>query len=797
MIKVKIDNGSEILEVPYKDGIPISEVYNEQLDSGTIIIPNVDELKIKRLDKVLFEENGNVIKRFLVGTYIKTRVTPTTWDYTINLISPTILMQIPLPNISITQRIPNLSIYDEIVRLVSTFTTFDISDKLKTVTENVDCPEMQWNKRNLWEIINDLLITIGYVVTMKDFATIDCISLHNEGTPIDETKITNLQEQFKLDEYCNEIEVNAENVVGGKWDTFTLKNITPRSSDYVMTTKNCQLILDKPIYFIDKVIAKVIINSGLINYVTDDNPQTKTYHFGGYKELDITKFVVENSVYILKEPSNNEMVYTIKKDGYYIANPDIYKYKRMFLNYSEGSEVIDNLTYNEKNIIGMSFSEYSLINIILYSVIEDFFKNRPNVIFFEMEAYTFDTVINDPREVMFDVKYTSQNNVRYRVKKKDAINQKVLVDNQSNSYVDIDALVRTEKENISRIGNPEMIIDMKLDSLSEIPTLSATYGDYVLSQSEYTIYSNCIFFRGVFTKDFVRKSLYTGLKSKARWTSIAKSSEALERQDLIKNEIKIGVVNGNPVNRALISNMISNIGKVKNNYLFAIKTEFEDKNESSYILTNMTRYNLGDKILLNYKLKDNYNANMKIVESSTDAYTSKQVPYVDDNGEFKYINIYVCEDDLTIDSNNYDAWLEKSKNYPEIEILPTILFEEKHLVNKDNREIYGNNMQIEFTSNKDFIIVKDYFIELNPLVCQSDKIIKTFYSTKTYTINDEYIGNEGTMKDFEYENNSISITTTNNYSSWGLCDENGKILLVCNSADYTKIYLNGGNSKLC
>ena len=70
--------------------------------------------------------------------------------------------------------------------------------------------------------------------------------------------------------------------------------------------------------------------------------------------------------------------------------------------------------------------------------------------------------------ILDPVQLTIQTSLRFRVKKPntDNTNYKLLIDNQSNSYVDSSSLWNAELENAKRIGNPELKI-MVFNSIEE------------------------------------------------------------------------------------------------------------------------------------------------------------------------------------------------------------------------------------------------------------------------------------------------------------------------------------------
>ena len=63
MINVKINN----IQTPYKLGLNLQEHFNETLDSGLLVIPQVEKMTLEPMDEVVF--SGDISKYMLVSKY--------------------------------------------------------------------------------------------------------------------------------------------------------------------------------------------------------------------------------------------------------------------------------------------------------------------------------------------------------------------------------------------------------------------------------------------------------------------------------------------------------------------------------------------------------------------------------------------------------------------------------------------------------------------------------------------------------------------------------------------------------
>ena len=812
------------VEIKIEDKLALNSAFNETLDTGVIIIPNSEEIAVKRLDSAkITNENNVTIKYFKVGTVVKEFETfeePFRYKYTIELVSPTIdLQSIVLPNISITQPlditgVAKRSIYYHLQRLVDVFAQeFTISEELKAATENIECPETQYNRKTLFEIFNDLLINVPAVVTVLENNVISLIRLDTVGSEINHKKIVNIIETKRIDEYCSEIEMNAENVVEGQANTFTALAVSPRSEDYIMTTDNAQIILDKPIYRIEKIEMFIPDKSTRIYYIPEGGTHVDIQQIDiSETPIDITKYVVEESVYNTKLPYDSLTFETLVNGQ---VNPDLYKYKRAFLSYAQGSNVINNLAYMEKGLFGNVYP-FSLAIVYAASIIDYALQIIPSgaklvgiddVDYSGKDEYIV-KYISDPRDVLFNVTYVSQTGLRFRVKKPNTnnTNYKLVIDNQSNSYVDSQALWKVEKENVKRLGNPELKINMIFDSIDEIPSYAATYKNYVLTNSVVNVFANKVIFEGYFTKDYIRKNLYTGIKSKARFTSIAKGSEALSRQDLLILDYELTTEQPEMIfESSVMPYLLKNLGQKNNKLALYLSTISENFYSHGSFLLNNSVYKFGNNMIYSFSFKDNFNAGMQVDSIKSAKYVMAQKPYVNELGEFKTLELTFFENSNTIQETS----LNKSNMLPQYtgSIGDRILERYSFLVMKDNREIYGVDIQMRFNTN-DQVIIFDEFVNQFPNVNNktNNGLLAFAILSGTLTEKDKNIsGVSKTTKiidlttivdDYGILKPTFAGVESKDIKCWGICNKKYDVLFACNS-NAEKVYFKKGGQKLC
>ena len=760
-------NGSNI---PFKYGIPIVEKLNEDLDTGSLIIPHVEELSIEPLDEIVITDD--TYTKYMLVSDIRRTITkftiPREYNYYLTLISPTIQLQrIVLPNRSVTQPLTGTktSIYTVLSQYVSLYTDFTISTALQTLTTGVDCPEFQWNRPTLFEVINDLLSEVDAVVSMTSFTEIGYLDLNIDGDAIDDDGLSNEILSQTLQEYANKIECEVENAIVPYPTTRVVEWVGVKSDDDVLvTTDNAKIILEHTIDKFDKVELLVgLSNDEYINEIFT---------------IDITSYVIEKTKHDLTLPSNTL--------GIVVGN-----YKRDRVYYERGNNKIEGLTYNEDSWLGTSTLK-AILNIYDH----------------ELTTQTGNTVTltnSDILNVYMRVEYQTQDTVKF-VSNKDKTylglttgDKLTMINNQDTSYVDFPSFANKQQQTVDRIGNPQLELQGKY-TLSNMPKL----GDirnllYKLYYREYTINENFVKFKGFASENYVLKNLYTGLKQQRRFTSIALGSEALECnhiQEIAFNLSKQGST------LSLVSELIGDSDFENYMLKFGIAGQNVNlvrfkTNESVDIGVTPSIYYTNNSILLSFKMADNFSAGL---QRTDDVSTNLQnyVSYVDDNGNFTSFVYYLYTKysiyDRVIDGIFPSTVINKM---PELDT--TLLDDDYKILTmptiyryKDNREITVETAQYNFASQSGIFYGKEFFSK-NPMIYTESTDIQwyvAYSNTETYEDGDQTI--KGTIAPltsltFTRTNNQITVTSPDSsidpetVTSWAICDSSGNIVIAVNN----------------
>ena len=754
--------------VAHKEGLQVTELFNETLDTGLVIIPQVDVMDIEPMDEVTITDTGYT--KYMLVSHVKGNVinfvAPRKYNYTLELISPTIKLQrITMPNRSITQPLTGtkktiwdvISNYRDIYYPGATLTS-----ALETKTDSTNCPELQWNQPTFFEVMNDLLSVVDCIVTMTDFDTISYLDLKLQGSAINTAYINNFETNRGIEEYANRIEIEAKNAVYKKRNTQTYEVVIPRTTQgAVITEDNLELIMHKPIYTIEEVIC-VYYNS----------------YYEERKEIDITNYVVEKKVYDTYKNS---------------ISPDLVTgtdYKRNAIYFTEGDNVIRGLGYTEGTWVPVLTTQRAILNIL----------NNEEEQFYVIGEGIFN--------LGFEIKYTTIEDVKF-ISEKDVPNthNSVLINNQSTSYVDISALANNQQQTVNRIGNQENQLYGRYPTYASIPALADTYDtDYILVSRQIIFRKEYYEFTGQVLKYYVMKNLYTGLNSKKRYLQLASGNDSF-----ISNHLTVV--------KSQFTKTSGTEDYVLENYLLKFATadmfpklaycEVNLKDTYNTIKLGLagSGYMLPKSIIYNIAFPDNYNAGMRVDKEDLflglGALAVVYTPYVDSDGEFESIEVVLYKDftnpnfasgSMTLDPDAIAA-LNRARDYPIIDAslldMDDIVFETGPLLRyKDNREITSETMQFLFTSDSDIFIGDQYYLD-NPFVfIDATKTLYVYTSpTLTYSVGDQDALGSVLGTGVTISLNSISSAVSDatwaatTIASWCIADSSGNIYLATNGND--------------
>ena len=501
---------------------------------------------------VVLKANGEEFRIMYLSFYklVQQTYNPNSYAYLIQCVSPTFnLQRNTLPNKLITQPITDTkrSVWEELNKIMEVYADDITLDPDLQELMSRPCPELQFVKSTLHEILITLFAVCGLAPKMAYFNFLSYIDLKS-STNAKNWKSSEIfirdEKSNSVESYADALDYDIENAIGEEED-ITTQWIAPLSDEAFISDDNFVWKMPSDIYEIVKVEALADIK-----YTKTDAPTNWEEAKGIVAE--ITDYVIPKEVWeTLKE---SIVVGAIKG-----------KFKRNYL-YYEGNTIYGN--HSEKEWVGSESGKAIANAIIWYFLNIDFGGLLPN--------YSAVAVTSDYRNILLRVTYKSQTNgLRVKIVR-NGIDKPInnLISNQEESYVDINNFGSQKKEYINRIGNElykgECNFDLsKIQYLSEldIPQLGDRVDDqYIITQREMQFNENNLIVNYIMAKDYIFLTGYSGLNQMKRFTSIDTKNTVIRNDNFMYN-FKIETINGNGADDELLKKVIANYGNKSENGL--------------------------------------------------------------------------------------------------------------------------------------------------------------------------------------------------------------------------------------
>jgi hypothetical protein len=828
--------------VSFKYGLVITDILSKELNTGVLVIPQTNKLDIEPLDEVVITYEVSKVIRMVVAQINAKAINlegNKKYSYTLGLASTTLKLQrIVLPSKTVTNSLDgtaNKTIYKVIQELLEVYApSYTISSALQNKTASVTCPEFSWNRPTLFEVLNDLLSVVGCVVTITGSNVISLLDLFEKKNVIDETKLSSYEINRNVAEYASSIEVQASNVYDVNVNT-TGEFVTVRTTEQAfLTSNNQEIVLQKPIFQIKKVTAKILITTGFDSIVQD---------------LDITSRVVEQTVY--------DTFYNTNASGF-IADTSTKKYRRNYLYYKQGGNTISGLGYREDTWIPYTNGRAALVNV-LFRVLDD--TNNVYKNFFNATEY--DAMVD--KTILFFVEYLSADDITFRVIKDiPTRNQSVLINGQTTAEVYARSLGKQQQEFVNRVGNEELIITGRYANYNDIPVANDYLDEYILTTREIIFNDGFYNFKGTLSKHYAKDNMFAGINTSKRYTEIASATNALLSNHLSENIFTLSTTSG-ANNTVGINNYFLQFAKATEKIQGALVQTLTNQaltapfahTFSSQFVMEGTAHWVGNSIIYNVRMADNANVAVSIETDfrvlAASVQSMRKNGYVNNLGRFYAIavrlykqggirnlalnNLNFTNPDDTFGTVNLQFGTEVAAKLPVIETngtysLPsgiqtyTRVDDTKKIYNfintgpfnfgglldykkryKDNREITTETIQFHFRKSANAFFT-DKFLEYSPFIYSgtTNMVYRIAYST-TLTYNNldtDYKGTlvvAGGLIEVLTSGNQIYINPTSSGTSWwntnattmvswAICDLDGKIIVARNGNLTQRLFLN-------
>lgn len=538
ILNKNLDNNNTPSEFVFDENCIYTNNYNETLDSFSGRISHINEIDIEPYDKCVVsfkEDDGTLLKvlNFCVDTYTLTQDTigidNEKYSYNIELFSQTKLLEgIICPNLSITPyKLETgktrksilyylqlyLSLYGEKTRIYDDIsgqyyigTLWRFAPEVVEKFTNVDAPEMQWNAPTLREVFNDLMMVKDCIPVLND-NVISFIDLTQKRNPI--TDYNFLTRTQSADNYVSEIKMNLQNVMqtqlkGVKNTCSTSEYLTFTSDSALITSDNIILKTTYPILNIKHLWMGVMVGQDA-GASLDDKGKIEFYDLC---DIEGKSFIKEYSKYITMP-----IYYDVAE-----RTMDFSEYQNYNIYFTRGSNVIAGFTELTKKYIFGSINTFNLIR--------DYLRNDVNKNIVSRGANTyFSTFFKIEYETMADQVFTAS--------KDNTKNKRVIVDNQTNSWVDAYSQGFLEYQKANRLGNQIVMYNQRVININNAIQIGDYKDDNIVYQTQYQIYQEHIEVNAYATKNYILRNYWTGVNSKIR-TWVNAQDEALIRHELEK-----------------------------------------------------------------------------------------------------------------------------------------------------------------------------------------------------------------------------------------------------------------------
>ena len=554
---------SNLKEFEIVEGSVYKKNYNETLDSYIAKITNLSvRIDIEPYDEVvLTDTNTNsvfgVSKSYtmLVDTYHETMVSvnPKIYDYEIYLFSKTKLLEGAIcPNLAITpsRTDDKRSIYfyiSEYMRLYCPKKRIKVNGSIEyqsiikvpsdgefTAKFADSAPELQWNTPNLREVLNDLFIIKDCIPIVNADNELDFLDLTKENNDItNEPTINYIERSQSSEDYVSEIQMNMQNVMntsidGVKNTVTTCERLAFNAENYLVNSDNVLLKTNYPILRVKHLWLYYV---GVLHSTAFDDSGNFTIMKADLCDLQGNNFVKEKDEY-----ETLPVIYRVGDIPSSIS--DKANTQNYCIYYTRYTNQISGFTSQTRNSPFLWF-ETGVTNTIqlLKQLAAETATNLPPD--FAIISDTNTKPINSYFSSFFQIEYETTTESVFRAAKADKpANNRIIIDNQTNSFVDAYTQGKLEYQKANRLGNPMLNINQRtLNSGERLIDIGDYYIDgidkYIIYSVEYQIYKDHTEVNAAATKDYILKNYFVGVKQKVR-TWVNAKDEALERHDIEK-----------------------------------------------------------------------------------------------------------------------------------------------------------------------------------------------------------------------------------------------------------------------
>ena len=511
-------------------------------------------------------------------------------------------------------------------------------------------------------------------------------------------RYTKKEVKQSINSYCSHIDSNAENIVN-QLDRFSgvitepydsgFKTVRTESTYVRIEEGNMLIATQYPIYSVEKLEVGIVPGNTSI-----ETP------------IDITPFLFEKSLYDTQLSSFNDVYPYSKKYGLY---------------FTQGEKNIQGLNFKVPNPKDSSLENYSIVNIL---------RSASGKKGLEINSKNLDYI-----KLAFRVTYTpfydsriTQSKVYY----KDISRSSGLVYNQQSNIIETHYYGENLKGVVARMGNIEKTVTFLMSNINRIPKAGQLYDkDYYISTVASEILPTCIKCTIGLSKDFNRLSEFIGISSVKRYSEVSQT-QAQERNVVYRNYIVVGKEEGH-----------ADAELIGGDFLLSVVRTFRPSSRLNKRISNVVAWGeqksgnkinavqlpvissaFGNSISFSWQYEDNYSAGaiaQYANENNVSGYFQNNLAYCDYFGRIYYYHFALQYDgdittDLTEQTTVGMALPKYSGNVGSVTGIIRTPPDKPFNLQKDSREIMQFNVQIDFVSNDNELIIGSALASYNPLI---------------------------------------------------------------------------------
>lgn len=385
-------------EYKIADGTTFTSVMGEELDSGTIIIPQVfSEDRLTNLTPYSYVRVNGVL--YLVDNFVETKIDLKNhiYSYTIDLMSETKLLEkIQLPNKSFTHSLTSgaKTISEAISDLVYCYAPYVkvefkdndnywweyqqvfqlLNSNIPSIFKNTKVKDLSMSKPTLRQAITAITTQVGYLPYLKE-RRLRFMKLGDNGVIFNSTGVLSITRSMASDSFLTNIQCINDNVLDeGNYTRNEIIGFRDRDNAILKQKENCFLTTDLPIYEVKKLTCGFYLNIKQLHLKARTSPNnddgtTMTYqHENLFRvKFNYTSETQEKAIYNLHTFDDMDM-----PDYEYITYKSISNIVVKHLSKDGNGFLVDFVEKFDKEQVGLEdvfyFSDSNRMCVITYTL---------------------------------------------------------------------------------------------------------------------------------------------------------------------------------------------------------------------------------------------------------------------------------------------------------------------------------------------------------------------------------------------------------------------------------------------